>query len=240
MDEHRHDHDHASDGVPNAMTVTDPVCGMQVNLATSRHRFEHAGTTFHFCSAGCERKFEADPDVYLAPQAPARGKDGRHLHLPDAPGNPAAADPGAARSAAWHSNRSQPLGRGRRAKPRAARHDAAVLDRPWLLALPVLFLDMGGHIPALGLHRTHLATRRRSGWSSCSSTPVVLWAGWPFFQRGWASVRQPQPQHVQLIALGTGAAYLYSLVAALRARPFPGEPSGAWTVPSRSTSRRRR
>ena len=73
MDEHRHDHGHASDGVPKAeaITVTDPVCGMQVNPATSNHRFEHAGTTFHFCSAGCERKFEANPGGYLGPKAPA-------------------------------------------------------------------------------------------------------------------------------------------------------------------------
>src|ERR1700733_7704331 len=76
MDEHRHDHGQASDGIPKvaAITATDPVCGMQVNPATSRHRLEHAGTTFHFCSAGCQRKFEADPDGYLAPKAPAIGK----------------------------------------------------------------------------------------------------------------------------------------------------------------------
>ena len=92
MDENRHDHGHASDGVPKAeaKTVTDPVCGMQVNPATSKHRFEHAGMTFHFCSAGCERKFEADPVGYLGPKTPTTGKTDAIVHLPDAPGNPAA------------------------------------------------------------------------------------------------------------------------------------------------------
>src|SRR5664279_5538262 len=71
MDEHRHDHPSGGDGATEATTVTDPVCGMKVNPATSRHRFEHGGKIFHFCCAGCRTKFEADPVKYLAPRVSA-------------------------------------------------------------------------------------------------------------------------------------------------------------------------
>ncbi len=61
----------ASAGVSETKTATDPVCGMKVNTATSKHCFEHAGTTYHFCSAGCRTKFASDPAKYLAPKPPA-------------------------------------------------------------------------------------------------------------------------------------------------------------------------
>ena len=89
-----------------------------------------------------------------------------------------------------------------------------------VLSVPVLFLEMGGHIPALGLHT--LVSPRISSWIQLVlSTPVVLWAGWPFFQRGWASVVGRSLNMFSLIALGTGTAYLYSLVATLVPGLFP-------------------
>jgi len=89
-----------------------------------------------------------------------------------------------------------------------------------VLALPVFVLEMGGHIPALGLH--DLVPPRISIWIQfVLSTPVVLWAGWPFFQRGWASVVSRHLNMFSLIALGTGAAYLYSLVATFAPGWFP-------------------
>ena len=91
--EHGHGHDgHRDAAVAEANLVTDPVCGMKVDPATSRHHVEHAGTIFHFCSAGCRTKFVADPGKYLvrprrrAEPAAAAGHD---LHLSDAPGDPA-------------------------------------------------------------------------------------------------------------------------------------------------------
>ena len=62
------DHGHGDAAVADAALVTDPVCGMRVDPATSKHRTEHGGTTFHFCSAGCRAKFEANPDKYLKPE----------------------------------------------------------------------------------------------------------------------------------------------------------------------------
>ncbi len=89
-----------------------------------------------------------------------------------------------------------------------------------VLTLPVFVLEMGGHLPGLGLH--DLVPPRISTWIQFAlSTPVVLWAGWPFFERAWASVAHRSLNMFSLIALGTGAAYLYSLVATLAPGMFP-------------------
>ena len=99
-----------------------------------------------------------------------------------------------------------------------------------VLTLPVLFLEMGSHIPALGLH--HLVSPRTSGWIQCAlSTPVVLWAGLPFFQRGWASVMDRSLNMFSLIALGTGTAYAYSLVATFAPDVFPSDMREIGAVP---------
>jgi Cu+-exporting ATPase len=99
------------------------------------------------------------------------------------------------------------------------------------LALPVFLLEMGGHMPALALHR--LVPPQISVWVQCAlSTPVVLWAGWPFFQRGWASLVSRHLNMFTLIALGTGAAYLDSLVATFAPGIFPAGLHGmGGTVP---------
>jgi P-type Cu+ transporter len=95
--------------------------------------------------------------------------------------------------------------------------------RLWIgavLALPVFVLEMGGHVPGLGLHR--LISPTIATWVEfILSTPVVLWAGWPFFERAWASVVNRSLNMFSLIALGTGAAYLYSVVATLAPGIFP-------------------
>ena len=89
-----------------------------------------------------------------------------------------------------------------------------------VLTLPVFVLEMGGHIPALGLH--DLVPPRISTWIQFAlSTPVVLWAGWPFFKRAWASVVHHSLNMFSMIALGTGAAYLYSLFATFAPGMFP-------------------
>jgi len=101
-----------------------------------------------------------------------------------------------------------------------------LVDMTWrfwvglVLTLPVFILEMGSHIPALSLH--DLVPSHVSTWVQCAlSTPVVLWAGWPFFERAWASVVHRSLNMFSLIALGTGAAYLYSLFATLAPGMFP-------------------
>jgi Cu+-exporting ATPase len=89
-----------------------------------------------------------------------------------------------------------------------------------VLALPVVALEMGGHVPTLGLH--DLVSPRLSALLQFAlATPVVLWAGWPFFERAWASVVHRSLNMFSLIALGTGAAYVYSLVATFLPGIFP-------------------
>ena len=89
-----------------------------------------------------------------------------------------------------------------------------------VLTLPVFILEMGGHIPGLGLHR--LVPPLTSIWIQFAlSTPVVLWAGWPFFERGWASLVHRSLNMFSLIALGTGTAYIYSLFATFMPGMFP-------------------
>ena len=104
-------------------------------------------------------------------------------------------------------------------------HELADMSRRfWIglvLTLPVFVLEMGGHIPALGFP-DNLVPPRISIWIQFAlSTPVVLWAGWPFFERAWASVVHRSLNMFSLIALGTGAAYLYSLFAAFAPGMFP-------------------
>jgi len=199
--------------------VKDPVCGMTVDPATSRHRFEHAGTVFHFCCAGCRTKFAAEPAKYLAKQ-----------EQPSVP-----ASPGTIYTCPMHPEIRQ-IGPGScpicgmalepaeltaEAPPNAELAD--MTQRFWLalvVTLPVVALEMGGHIPALGLH--HLLAPGTANWLQLIlATPVVLWAGAPFFQRGWESLLRRNLNMFTLIALGTGAAWLYSIVATLAPSVFP-------------------
>ena len=89
-----------------------------------------------------------------------------------------------------------------------------------VLTTPVFALEMGGHVPALGLDRV-IAPAVSTWIQFALATPVVLWAGWPFFQRAWASVTRRSLNMFSLIALGTGTAYLYSLFATLAPGLFP-------------------
>ena len=216
-------HDLAPQGgiVPAASTevAIDPVCGMKVDPNVSKHRFDHAGRTFHFCSARCREKFAANPDSYLKPAAEpvSPGASGTIYTCPmhpeirrDAPG-----------SCPICGMALEPLVVTAEALPN---HELVDMTRRfWIglvLSLPVVVLEMGGHVPWLGLH--NIVPARQSIWIQfILSTPVVLWAGWPFFQRAWASVVNRSLNMFSLIALGTGAAYLYSLFATFAPDLFP-------------------
>jgi Cu+-exporting ATPase len=217
-DDHAHHH-HAATATGPDTTVAlaiDPVCGMRIDPATSKHHFEHAGEAFHFCCARCRERFIADPASFLQPK----------------PAGPAA-PPGAIYTCPMHPEirhvgaGSCPLC-GMALEPLLATADAApnheladMTRRLWIalaLTIPVVVLDMGGHLPWL----MALLSPRLSGWVPLVlATPVVLWAGLPFFQRGWASVVNRALNMFSLIALGTGVAYGYSVVAVLAPGLFP-------------------
>ncbi len=214
----RRDASAASSGVANVQEI-DPVCGMKVDPATSKHRFDHAGRTFHFCSAGCQSKFAASPDKYLKTgvTAPGPAKAGVIHTCPmhpqirqDGPGD-----------CPICGMALEPLTASATAEPN---HELSLMTwRFWtglMLTLPVFMLEMGSHIPGLGLDA--IVPPAVSTWVQFGlATPVVLWGGWPFFQRGWASLVSLHLNMFTLIALGTGTAYLYSLAATFVPDSFP-------------------
>ena len=193
----------------------DPVCGMKVDAERSKHRSEHQGVTYHFCGAGCRTKFEAAPERYLAPKPEAPpAKPGATYTCPMHP-QVRQAGPG---SCPICGMALEPLEMTAEAAPN---HELADMTRRfWVglaLTLPVFALEMSAHVLGHGL-----VPPRPSVWAQCAlATPVVLWAGWPFFQRGWMSVRSGHLNMFTLIALGTGAAYLYSLAATFAPGLFP-------------------
>ena len=196
-------------------TALDPVCGMKVDPFKTPHHAEHGGHEFHFCGAGCRTKFVADPAKYLEPRAPGPPAPAGTIYT--CPMHPQVRQegPGAC-----------PIC-GMALEPETFTADAGpnheLIDmtrRFWVglvLAAPVFVLEMGAH---LGLDA--LVPMKISAWIQFAlSTPVVLWAGAPFFQRGWASLLSRHLNMFTLIAMGVGVSYGYSLVALFAPGLFP-------------------
>uniref|UniRef100_UPI0031585336 heavy metal translocating P-type ATPase n=1 Tax=Methylobacterium sp. 092160098-2 TaxID=3025129 RepID=UPI0031585336 len=193
---------------------------MTVDPATTPHRAEHEHETFHFCSASCRSKFVADPRRYLRPPQ----DDAMH---------PSAAAPGNIYTCPMHPEiRQDQPGNcpicGMALEPLTPTNEPAenaelkdMGRRFWVglvLTLPLFALEMGGHLTGL-VDRLGLQTLNSIQF--VLATPVVLWAGWPFFERGWRSLVTRRLNMFTLIALGTGAAYLYSVAATLAPGVFP-------------------
>ena len=218
---HHHAHDQAGDdrGSPVAETVTDPVCGMRVDPATSTHRADYHGETFHFCGGGCKAKFEADPARYLADNganAVSAAPEGAVFTCPMHP-EIRQIGPGSCQICGMAL---EPLVVTAEVGPNPELADMTRRFRIGLaLALPVFLLEMGGHLfPAVH----HLVPPVASAWIQLAlATPVVLWAGWPFFVRGWRSLVTRNLNMFTLIAMGTGIAWAYSVVATLAPGAFP-------------------
>jgi Cu+-exporting ATPase len=212
--DHGHPHpDHGSD------TTTDPVCGMKVTIATAKNKTEHAGHTYYFCSQRCLGKFTAEPGRYLAP--------------PKVPEPAEPVKPGTIFTCPMHPEIRQegpgpcPIC-GMALEPAEVSLDQGpnhelndMKRRLWIavaLSMPVVILDMGAHFFGLDQAIPH-------GWMNwillALATPVVLWAGWPFFVRGWQSLLTRNLNMFTLIALGTGTAWAYSVVATVAPRLFP-------------------
>src|SRR6478609_5414256 len=223
----------------SATTVKDPVCGMSVEPSTARHKMDHAGKTYYFCCAHCLEKFRARPEDYLAPR-PAPGA-GLHM-ISIAPAPPAKSAP--AKSVAVTSAegayvcpmcpevRSPRPGAcprcGMALEPRTV--TAQEEDNPelrnmtrrfWIslaLTAPLLVIAMGHMLPGV----PRLLPEGWQPWIELLlATPVVLWGGAPFFQRGWTSIVNRSTNMFTLIAMGTGVAYLFSLVATVFPHIFP-------------------
>ena len=211
----RSHHDHTKSTTTG--TATDPVCGMNVDPATTPHVTTHAGVHHFFCSAGCLAKFSADPDRYMgdAPKRTEQVPEGAIWTCPmhpevqqSAPGNCPICGMALEPMTPTLSDGPSP--------------EYADMKRRFviglILALPVVALEMGGHLTGL---RHMLDGRVANLVQMALATPVVLWAGWPFFERGWASVKSRHLNMFTLIAMGTGVAWAYSVAAALAPGIFP-------------------
>ena len=218
MTQHHNCHAHpapAADAGHNHL-VHDPVCGMTVDPHKSPHHAQLDGQDWHFCSAGCRTKFIADPQRYLEPQPEVAVPEGTMWTCPMHP--------------EVRQDHAGPCPIcGMALEPELVTADsgpspelADMTRRFWIalaLTLPVFVLEMGSHLfPALH----HLVPMDRSIWIQLVlATPVVLWAGWPFFERGWASLKTRNLNMFTLIAMGTGVAWSYSIVATLAPGLFP-------------------
>ena len=218
--QHHSRHPQAGQGAVRAdgKTAIDPVCGMRVDPDATQHHADHGGRAFHFCSEGCRAKFSADPERYLN----------------NATGGPGApADAGVIYTCPMHPQVRQvgpgvcPIC-GMALEPETVTAEAApnaeladMTRRFWIalvLTLPVFALEMGGHL--VNLHS--LISPKHSGWVQFAlATPVVAWAGAPFFARGWASLRTRNLNMFTLISMGVGVSWLYSVVGVLAPGAFP-------------------
>ena len=206
---HHHDHDNAAEG------VIDPVCGMTVDPHTAKHRADYRGHTYYFCSAGCREKFVADPQKYLGARQAETVPEGTIYTCPMHP-QIRQVGPG---SCPICGMALEPEIAGTEVGPNPELVD--MTRRFWIglvLSLPVVALEMGGHLTNLHM----LLGKNLSNWIQfVLATPVVLWAGWPFFVRGWQSLVTRNLNMFTLIAMGTGVAWLYSVVAVLMPNLFP-------------------
>lgn len=205
-----------TDAASTPERVTDPVCGMTVDPAATAHHGWHEGQEHHFCSASCRTKFLADPERYLS----------------DEPWPVAEATPGAIWTCPMHPEiRQEGPGTcpicGMALEPEEPSLDDApnpeLVDftrRFWIsaaLAVPLLVISMIAE--TLGMQ---IVSPAASPWVQFALTaPIVLWAGKPFFERGWTSIRTRHLNMFTLIAIGVGAAFLYSLVATFAPGLFP-------------------
>ncbi len=195
----------------------DPVCGMSVDPHGAKHRADFAGHTHYFCSGGCKTKFMANPAKYLEP-ASAVAEPVPEGTIYTCPMHPEIRKEGPG-SCPICGMALEPLLATAEAGPNHELID--MTRRLWIglvMTLPVLLLAMGGHLTGLNM----LLGQQLSNWIQLAlATPVVLWAGWPFFVRGWESLRTRNLNMFTLIAMGTGVAWGYSIVATLAPQVFP-------------------
>jgi Cu+-exporting ATPase len=253
MNHDRHDHNH-HDSNPSARTtvelpraggtVTDPVCGMAVDPSTAVGSLTRGGTTYHFCSLHCLEKFQTDPERYTAPVPVSEGHpccDGKKDSLPHQPLSEVGKytcpmHPEVIRDGPGTCPKCgmalEPL------TPREGEEDDSELRDmrrrftvAVLLTLPVFVLAMAPMIP--GVSFPHWLAEAANWIGLGLSAPVVFWAGWPVFVRAGVALRHRTANMFTLIALGTGAAWIYSAVATLAPGAFPaGFADAHGTIPT--------
>jgi P-type Cu+ transporter len=221
-----HHHESPVEGAAGGPTAIDPVCGMTVVRDGGRN-VEHGGRTYFFCCARCQQRFSADPERYLAPKddAPNAGRQATKSHTADeriytCPMHPDVRQKG--------PGSCPKCGMALEPETIDAADDGAnpeladMTRRFWVsaaLALPVLAIAMGEMLaPAIFAP----GDAQARAWAQLVlSAPVVLWGGAPFFVRAWQSITHRSLNMFTLIALGTGAAFGFSVLAVLVPDAFP-------------------
>lgn len=224
MSHTNHPQDHTCCQGGEHANPVDPVCGMTVDPNQAAGSYAFQGTTYYFCSPHCLTKFKAAPKQFLPTVAPpqtvqlkpgAAGKYTCPMHpeiIQDGPGT--CPKCGMALEPMQPSADDGP--------------DPELLSmerRSWIgigLTVPIFLIAMAGLIPSESLMKVLHSNMALLNWVQLAlCTPVVLWCGWPFFQRAWSSVLNRSPNMFTLISLGVGAAYVYSLLATLAPGLFP-------------------
>jgi P-type Cu+ transporter len=242
MSEPSHNQKHSNPGLlilGAAPREKDPVCGMMVEPAKAAGKVEHEGKTYYFCSTRCAERFSKEPQKFLTSPGSAgmetgagSSGQGKATERGSPPQQSAATTKSQVRYTCPMHPEIVQIGPGSCPKCGMALEPMDVFAeveadpeydtmrlRFWVsaaLSLPVLLLSMVGE--SLGLHLTPAI---RNGIEFLLATPVVLWGGWPFFVRFWASLVNRSPNMFTLIGLGTGAAYLESVVATFSPQIFP-------------------
>jgi len=201
---------------------TDPVCKMKVMPETAAGSHKYKGRTYYFCSRRCVERFRANADQFLvSPKSAIRNPQSEiSKAIYTCPMHPQIrqAGPGACPICGM-ALEPEMVTAGEEENPELA----DMTRRFWIgvvWSVPVLFLGMTERLPFIQL---------------LLATPVVVWAGWPLFQRGWASIVNRSPNMFTLIAIGTGTAYIYSVIATVFPHLIPsppGETGGAFRVPT--------
>lgn len=212
-----HDHSHHHHTNPPAGGLSDPVCGMDVT-PSSAYSAEHEGSHYYFCSERCQNKFTASPQQYLEVHADAsiESKEppvaGTIYTCPMHP-EIRQQSPGACPKCGMALEPEMP------ALEEGENPELADFKRRFWWTLPLTAIVF---VLAMFGHRLQWMDMVTQSWVEfVLTTPIVLWAGWPFFLRGWQSVVHRSPNMWTLIGLGTGAAYVYSVVATLAPGVFP-------------------
>src|SRR6478736_1980010 len=211
---HGRDHDCVDGNAAPLELATDPVCGMKVNPAVAKHHLSYEGQDYFFCCARCRERFAAEPAKYLAPRQPEQPSPAGTTYT--CPMHPEVRQigPGACPICGMALEPEQ-ISLNDAPDPELIDMSRR-LQIALVLTAPVFVLEMGGH---LGWHPWP------SNWSNWISlvlaTPVVLWMGAPFFVRGWHSLISRNLNMFTLIAIGTGLAWLYSIVGTLAPQLFP-------------------
>ncbi|WP_292982268.1 heavy metal translocating P-type ATPase [Nitrosomonas sp.] len=209
----QHKHDHHTN---HPDIATDPVCSMHVDTSTAKYCAEHDHQAYYFCSAHCHGKFVAAPETYSASKLQTGESTPSAIFT--CPMHPEVRQTGPGNCPIC-GMALEPAEVSLSTGPSAELTDMS--RRFWIgliLTAPVFILEMGGHL--IGL--PHLLSPQTSNWLQLLlATPVVWWSGWPFFVRGWQSITNRALNMFTLIAMGTGVAWVYSIVATVSPGLFP-------------------